>query len=329
MRVPGCVLAVVLLVTAVSAPAAGAAFGQEAVDADVVVMDADVGADGDARWMISYRLRLADDNETQAFEELQSDIRADPATYTDRFQERMSRTARAGENATGREMAIENVTVTATEENLGQSYGVVSYRFRWTNFAATSDGEIEAGDALAGLFLDADTSLTLRWPSAYEAETVVPEPDEETGQSATWRGQQSFGTDEPRVVATTGGGSDGLLLGAAAVIVLAIVGAFLARRMLGGDGDSSDASAAGAAAAAEDPPEELLSNEEQVIQLLEANGGRIKQQRVASELEWTDAKTSQVIGGLREDEAVETFRIGRENVVTLPGTDLTGQEDDG
>jgi len=111
--------------------------------------------------------------------------------------------------------------------------------------------------------------------------------------------------------------------------MLAIVGAFLARRMLGGDGDSSDASAAGAAAAAEDPPEELLSNEEQVIQLLEANGGRIKQQRVASELEWTDAKTSQVIGGLREDEAVETFRFGRENVVTLPGTDLTGQEDDG
>lgn len=340
MRWTGCILAVALLVTAVSAPAAGAAFGglgQEDVNPDVVVMDADIGANGDAQWMISYRVRLADDNETQAFEELQSDIRTNQSLYTDRFQERMARTARAGENTTGREMTIENVTVTATQENLGQRYGVVSYRFEWTNFAQTSDGEIEAGDALAGLFLDGDTSLTLRWPSEYEAQTVVPEPDEQTDQSATWRGQRSFGTDEPRVVATTGGssgGPSGLLIGVAIVAVLVVAGALLARRKLGG-GDAGDSGAGAGAtggsatAAADEPPEELLSNEEQVLQLLEENGGRIKQQQVASELEWTDAKTSQVIGGLREDDEVETFRIGRENVVTLPGTDLTEKEDDG
>jgi uncharacterized membrane protein len=52
--------------------------------------------------------------------------------------------------------------------------------------------------------------------------------------------------------------------------------------------------------------------------LLEDNGGRIKQQRIAEEYDWTDAKTSQVVGSLREDDAVETFRIGRENVVALP-----------
>ncbi|MFC6756680.1 helix-turn-helix transcriptional regulator [Halomicroarcula sp. GCM10025894] len=79
----------------------------------------------------------------------------------------------------------------------------------------------------------------------------------------------------------------------------------------------------------ESPPAELLSNEEQVLKLLRENGGRIKQQRVASELDWTAAKTSQVIGGLREDDDVETFRIGRENVVTLPDTDLTDDVDDG
>ena len=77
----------------------------------------------------------------------------------------------------------------------------------------------------------------------------------------------------------------------------------------------------------ETPPEALLSNEEQVLKLLRDNGGRIKQQRVASELDWTAAKTSQVIGGLREDGDLETFRIGRENVVTLPGTDLTDADE--
>ncbi|MFC7196821.1 helix-turn-helix transcriptional regulator [Halosimplex aquaticum] len=55
-----------------------------------------------------------------------------------------------------------------------------------------------------------------------------------------------------------------------------------------------------------------------MLRLLEENGGRVKQQRIAGELDWTDAKTSQVVGNLREDDAVETFRIGRENVVTLP-----------
>ncbi|ELY98106.1 helix-turn-helix transcriptional regulator [Natrialba asiatica] len=66
------------------------------------------------------------------------------------------------------------------------------------------------------------------------------------------------------------------------------------------------------------PPPELLSNEERVLKLLERSGGRIKQQQVVSELEWTEAKTSQVVGGLREDDEIDVFRIGRENVLALP-----------
>ena len=68
----------------------------------------------------------------------------------------------------------------------------------------------------------------------------------------------------------------------------------------------------------EGPPRELLSNEEQVLRLLEERGGRIKQQEVVGELGWTEAKTSQVVSSLREDDAVDVFRIGRENVLTLP-----------
>ncbi|AGN01517.1 hypothetical protein L593_07860 [Salinarchaeum sp. Harcht-Bsk1] len=68
-----------------------------------------------------------------------------------------------------------------------------------------------------------------------------------------------------------------------------------------------------------DVPPELLSNEEQVLRLLEGHGGRMKQQQVVSELEWTEAKTSQVVTGMREDDRIEVFRIGRENVLALPG----------
>lgn len=68
--------------------------------------------------------------------------------------------------------------------------------------------------------------------------------------------------------------------------------------------------------------EELLSNEEQVLGVLNDHGGRVKQQEIADELDWTDAKTSKVIGEMREENTIETFRLGRENVVTLPDTGL-------
>ncbi|MBV0902302.1 helix-turn-helix transcriptional regulator [Haloarcula salina] len=350
-------VAVVLLAVAMLVPPAAAGFGaldQQSVDPDVVVMTADVGADGSADWTVAYRVRLADDNETAAFEDLQADVRANSSAYTDRFAGRMERTARAAENATGREMTIENVTVQTRTETLGQTYGVVTYRFAWTNFAAASDGRLEIGDSLSGLFLDGETSLTVRWPSAYRAEGVTPSPDERTNTSVTWRGQQEFGADEPRAVVTSGaaasddGGPNTLLVVAAIGLVALVVAAYAVRRYGLSDGDDSpdrsgptesgDSTAdtatpppndANGGAGAETPPQDLLSNEEQVVQLLEANGGRLKQQRVASELDWTDAKTSQVISGLRDDDEVETFRIGRENVVTLPDTELTGGTDGG
>jgi len=341
-------LVVVFVAVALLVPTAtGAGFGslgQQSVDADVVVMTADVGPDGAADWTVAYRIRLDDDNATQAFEDLRADIQANPAAYTDRFESRMQRTAGAAENATGREMAIEDVTVSAREDTFGQTYGVITYRFQWTNFAGVSGDRLEIGDALSGLFLDSETSLTVRWPAGYQADSVAPQADERKNDSVTWRGQQTFGESEPRVVVTSGdsaggdSGSNGLLVGGLLALVGIAAGAYALRRygVLGGgesaeppasmveSDDSNTEAPAGTDADAGAPPAELLSNEEQVLQLLESNGGRLKQQQVAGELDWTDAKTSQVIGGLRDEDKVETFRIGHENVVTLPDTDVTG-----
>nr|WP_276273385.1 hypothetical protein [Halomicroarcula sp. GDY20] len=343
-----------MVLISLPATAAGAAFGglsQQSVDPDVVVLTADVAGDGTAQWTVAYRVRLDSDNDTRAFEELQRDVRANRSAYTDRFGARMRGTARTAENATGREMAVENVTVATRTETFGQSYGVVTYRFRWTNFAAVDGDRLRVGDAIAGLFLDSETSLTLSWPSSYSAVSVSPGADERDNTSATWRGQEQFATDEPRVVLARqapdrpGDGPPLGLLGGAALTVFALAAAgyaFRDRLPIGGgeatgdgageatggtDGAGAGAAAAGGAGDPTEPPEELLSNEEQVLKLLREHGGRIKQQRVASELDWTDAKTSQVVGGLRDEDELETFRIGRENVVTLPDTDIS--ESDG
>ncbi|QLH80905.1 helix-turn-helix transcriptional regulator [Halosimplex pelagicum] len=317
---------------------------QSAVDPDVVELRAAVREDGTAAWTVDFRVRLDDDNATAAFESVQADVEANETAFTEQFATGMERTVASAENRTGREMALENVTVDASKERLPQEYGVLTYRFTWTNFAATDGDRLRVGDSLSGFFLDSESSLVLAWPAGYERQSASPEPDESGDSSVTWHGQASFGPDEPRVVAVSGGGgpSAALIAGIAVFVLAAAAAGWLYRsRDEGGDGatedgaDTADAAAtaggaAGATAAdadvdgepdaggADGPPEELLSNEERVIRLLESNGGRIKQQQIAGEFDWTDAKTSQVVGNLRDDDAVETFRIGRENVVALP-----------
>jgi len=369
------VAAIVCVLGLLVAPVAGAGFdglAQEQVDPDTVVLQADLQADGNAQWAVSYRTRLDDDNTTAAFESLQSDIRNDSAAYTSDFGDRMNRTLRTAENATGREMVLRNLTVSAQQEALPQSYGVVTYRFEWTNFAAVDGEQLRAGDALAGLFLDAESTLRMEWPEGYERTSVAPQPDRNGTRQVAWDGRRDFGSNEPRLVVSeaseSGSGQSGgdgnawLLLVATALAAGGVVALLWANRRYdftggaattadGDDGagpespttaatadeqradDASDATAeANAAGETETPPPELLSNEEQVLRLLDDNGGRIKQQRIAEQLDWTAAKTSQVISGLRENDELETFRIGRENVVTLPDVDIAGDlgpDDDG
>src|SRR6056297_2528812 len=83
----------------------------------------------------------------------------------------------------------------------------------------------------------------------------------------------------------------------------------------------SDDTPTGAESTADGPPEHLLSNEERILRLIRENGGRIKQQRVVSEFDWSAARTSQLVGELRDDGEIDSFRLGRENVLRLPDED--------
>ncbi|WP_049985770.1 helix-turn-helix transcriptional regulator [Halobellus rufus] len=353
---------------------------------DDVAMQIALTPNGTAAWTIEYRVRLDDENSTEAFESLRSDIQANETEYTSQFRDRMESTAATAENATGREMSVRNVSVSATRQQLPQDYGVVTYTFTWTNFAVVDDGEIRAGDAIAGLFLDEQTTLQVSWPEGYALDTAQPSPDDTRLESriVVWNGPLDFGPNEPTLVAaestpggvTTspvdGGGAGGTNWAALGAVALFVVAAgaggwlFYRRRAgrpdaVGGESDATgtDASAAastgatagaettegaGSTAAAESagdsetdgaaaasaagtddtPPwdDELLSNEERVLALVEHEGGRIKQQEVAQTLEWTDAKTSQVIRKMRDADKLDAFRLGRENVLVLPGESL-------
>ncbi|MBB6647936.1 hypothetical protein H5V44_16890 [Halobellus sp. MBLA0160] len=373
------------------------------VDPDDVSIGVELREDGVAAWTIEYRVRLDDDNTTKAFESLRADIEANDTRYVSEFRARMVATADTAENATGRQMEIRNVSVEASRETIPQEYGVLTYTFVWTNFAVVEDGSITAGDALAGFFLDGETSLQFTWPEGYGLETVQPDPDDVRTESriVVWNGQIDFGPSEPTVIVSEGaaggtatpadgdgggsgdGGSDGdgsSIPAIIAAVIAAIVAGGLVYWWRGRDGqvDTPDPSGGGGAAAsgattADEPgvdatgddgdrvaaasaggsadeaeadadevagaagadgdgeapwEDELLSNREQVLALVEYEGGRMKQQEVAGTLEWTDAKTSQVVRRMREEGDLDAFRLGRENVLVLPDEEFGPSDED-
>ena len=70
---------------------------------------------------------------------------------------------------------------------------------------------------------------------------------------------------------------------------------------------------------ADEPNPELLSDEERVEYLLERNGGRMKQATIVKETGWSNAKVSQLLSSMDDEDRVDKLRIGRENLISLPG----------
>ncbi len=292
------------------------------VTPDTVVLDVSVYGNGTARWEVVYRTRLDDAQTTAAFRSYKDDVEANTTKYSGQFVDRMNSTIRSAERTTDREMSGTNYSVNAEIREFPQRYGLVVYSFQWHGFAAVGDGEVRVGDSLSGLILNEKTRLLVKWPEEYDATTVQPRPDsgyEKRENAVIWNGPLEFAGNEPRIVLTAPGalgpnvpwtlvatGVGGLAL----VAALAAGGWWLYRTR---DRDDRDPQPEGDA-----PPEDLLSNEERVLRLLERRGGRIKQRAVVDELGWTEAKTSQVVGSLREQGKIESFRLGRENVLALP-----------
>lgn len=322
---------IVLVGLVLAGPATGASspFAEtdtETPEPDGVAMTVTLGGGDTVQWTIEHRYRLRDQNETDAFDSLAADIEANTSAYTARFRERMNATVSGAETATGRDMQLTDITVAAEKRNLPQTYGIVRYQFTWAGFANVTGDRIVAGDAISGLFLEESMSLRIEWPTEYTATSVAPAARESGETHALWRGPTDFGAQEPRVVLErgTGTGTTGdlpwvALGGLGLLVVLGLGGGALwwTRRDTGG----TPAPAATEPAPTSEEAAELLSNEEQVLQLLEDRGGRMKQQEVVDALGWTDAKTSQVVSSLREDGEIESFRLGRENVLRLPEVD--------
>lgn len=357
MRHTTVVLAVAfaLLAAGISGGAALAAAEPTAgLDPDTVLLRVDLRPDGTAHWHVEYRVRLDGTNESRAFAQYRQDVAAEPAAYRQQFADLMRTALRRAENDTGREMTIRNVSV-GTERRGPPAIGVVVYEFEWTAFAETDGATVRAGDALSEFYASEETTLMFTWPETYRASSVrPPSPDEDREGVAGWTGPMQFAPGEPRLVlvpretptATASPVAEGSslplppsLAGAGAVALLVLGGWTIARRdglpgrgseggpTSTGAGDGDGVASEGGAGDEAPPATELLSNEERVLSVLREHGGRLKQGDIADELGWKAPKTSKVVQDLRDEEEVTVFRLGRENVVSLPDADP--RNDDG
>jgi PGF-CTERM protein len=153
----------------------------QTVDPDTVLLRADVAANGTAHWRIEYLVRLDDRNTTDAFESVAADIREDPTPFTDQFTDRMRRTVRAAENATGREMAVTDASIAFRTEG---DTGVVEQSVTWTGLAAVEGDRLVVTEPFASGF-EPDRQFRVTAPDGYDLD-ATPTPDGTSDGAATW-----------------------------------------------------------------------------------------------------------------------------------------------
>jgi len=300
-------------------------------------------SDRSANWVVTVEYELTSEAEREAFSEIAEEFEAGTASggLDISLYENIAAQASA---QTGRAMEIESV---GRSSSLSGDTGSLQLSFRWTEFLAEDGEKLVFNDALKTTdenawlsSLGENQELRITTPRGYAITSAnVPFSD----NTIVVEGPDTFDSDElVEITLEPSFGPSWGLLAAAVVIGVAIVGgALLLRRQnepveaspqmdANGGVDATDTAEAPDEPAtepgAEEPaePEEdlsLLADDERVIRLLERNGGRMRQADIVSETKWSDAKVSQLLSSMAENDEVTKLRIGRENLISLPNVD--------
>lgn len=214
MREPGrialaFVVVAMTLSLATAIPAAGSAGAdraataeplQDAPEVDNTVTRIEVTRNGSARWSVTIRTRLENESAVEDYEAFQEEFRSNRETYRDRFERRMSGVVSNAENATGRNMTARDFRAETSIQEVPRRWGVVTYSFTWTNFAAPDGEALVVGDVFqGGLYLEDDDQFRLVSPLDFAAVETSPSPDEIEGSTRTWFGPRSFADERPAV----------------------------------------------------------------------------------------------------------------------------------
>jgi len=303
-------------------------------------------ADRSANWRVETRYELETQNETAAFEEFAREYEQGTADAGPdaAFFERVSQTAA---EQTGRSMAVQNATTRGYVEN---ETGVLVLTFTWTDFAEQTSEGLRVGDAFSAgndgtwlTSLRSNQNLTIQTPPGYAvSDTDIPLEN----NAVVVEGPRTFESTEQLSVTYVSTGPEQTipwtLVGGGAVVLAVLVAGVVLFTRRGPSGAEPAGASVNSEPRREPTPEptdesapdddgeerdevdvdlDLLSDEERVELLLERSGGRMKQANIVKETGWSDAKVSQLLSAMADEERVEKLRLGRENLISLPDED--------
>lgn len=275
----------------------GAADGESAFNDSQWVVT--VYENGSARWTQHYNQRLANQSEVEQFRAYGDRFTAEETPLYTEFRRTATALASEGTNATGREMSARGFSRQTQVTSQPESTGVVEMSFLWTNFSATTGGEITVGDAISGFYLSSGMSFEVKaGPNlAIAWQQVEPSPDASTNgstgenDSVTWFGDRQFASGQPQVVFVEPSGMgmngssafDGSIVWLVAALAVAVVlGAVVVRR--------SDRSPFGGSVAAtaderdaETAPEDVTDSDEPADTLDESTASTVTAPTVPDE----------------------------------------------
>jgi hypothetical protein len=322
-------------------------------------LEAQLQDDGDARWTITATIPLENDRQVRNFRSFADSFENGERDFelgVDTFR----RAAQEASTASGRDMAVvserrDSRIVDETDGDEVTRYGELQVSFTWESFGRVDEnGTMHVDDAFnttSGTWLNTlaeDETLVIRSPPGYGAPSTAPIGAQEG--DLQWEGPRTFEPGYFEIVYPPSNAflpdwdvSTMLLAGAVLMSSAALLlGGFLlwrregsaddgagdapaaaAEETGGGGGNPAPADGGAAAAGADDGQDlELLSDEERVEYLLERNGGRMKQANIVKETGWSNAKVSQLLSSMEDDERIDKLRIGRENLISLPGENV-------
>jgi hypothetical protein len=306
---------------------------------------------GDAQWTITETFNLSDTNETRAFERTRDGFLA--GTNDEDVLKGFRAANAAAARATGRDMEIEDIN---RDYTIDDGQGQLLLSFNWTNFAAVNGSQLKLEDAFytpSGTWLatlQSGQSLVISPPDGYVLTNSPPNSYIDNGAlRIDGSPTTTFERGDLDIVYTGGqnlggpllGGNIPLWIGVSLALIAGLVGAALylnnrdepqstgtsATDNREADRPADESTSSDDKAESDDIDVELLSDEERIERLLTRNGGRMKQARIVNETGWSNAKVSQLLSSMDEDDRIDKLRIGRENLISFPDEDVTEIED--
>ncbi len=242
-----------------------------------------------------------------------------PVDGWDEFEQRLVSTIDAAEESSGRDMALDWVSLEmSTEIHWETSSKTIVYTFRWLNFSIVDQGKISFGDVFGTDFfvlLYGDGELYVTYPLKYNLASVSFRPDEHDYQTQTmhwYRTQDFLVGDQMIVLSETADSNENFsllaIIGGSSVLGAAALGLYLFRQR-------SKQKERILMMEKFPPWQQAESDQEKILQLLKVSGGNLKQSEVCDKLHFSRAKTSLLLAEMEKNSLVRRSKKGKNKII--------------